>query len=172
MKIETVQDLNHGIPYTTKITVQGETISNYTGHARAGAKFKKDLSRIEIAKLMREDIKVCGFTKKNGFVISVTCESYSGGGSIDIRVKQAPFKMLSQEYLDWDSNNRIGKKFEPLPYGVSEYTVNGKLLMDTLEHIHSSYRYSDCDGMIDYFDTNYYGHVDLDWDLRKKEGLK
>jgi len=143
--IETVQDINKGIPGTSII------------------------SATEIAKLIRADIKAIGLTKKNGFKISVTTDKFSGGCAIDVRVAAMPFELYTQEYLELQEEykNNWGDpslkcKIYSLESENTRYNPKAKVIVETLEHIYKSYSYSDSDSQVDYFNTNYYGAVSFD----------
>lgn len=163
MTIETVQDINRGLPSTSIISASGEIVDNHTGNARVGHKFSRELSTKEIAKLIRADYKSLGFTPKNGFKISVRSDSFAGGTSIDVRVQKMPFNPYSQDYI-----NQQNKSHYERAYCEKIYTPHGEIFMNMLEHVFKSYNYSDCDGQIDYFHVNYYGCADLDWQLKDK----
>lgn len=134
-----------------------------------GAKYQKvrDMTLPQIAKLMREDIKLARKIGKQvaepGAVavidaigtmpaqmkVSVRSEYYSGGGAIDITVKNIP--------ADWGfvPDPRVEGQFAPSPALAQ--------LISELKTIHGAYNYDGSDIYTDYFDKNYYGGVDYDW---------
>lgn len=190
--MEKVTDINHGVPYSHKISPQGEMITNYTGYASAGVNFRKNLSTKEIAVIVRNAIKKLGFIKKNGFNISLI----SDYNHIKITIKQVPYPIFTNEYIEYynisnpeDKMHWIKSKncniqstkeintwdhflFNSDSAKFGRYTIQAKFLRNTLEKILNSYKYDDSDGMIDYFRTNFYGAVVFDWNLEKSEVQK
>lgn len=130
-----------------------------------GAKYEgtRNLSNTEIAKVMRDDVKVA---KKRGLLpkdlkVSVRCEHYT---SIEIRITAFPAGTVvySPEYLE-----ATGNLMHPTKYGrrVEEYTPEVKAWFDTLKEIHNAYNRDNSDSMSDYFDVRYYGSVGIYWEL-------
>lgn len=161
LNIETVQDLNRGQACSTIISASGEIVSNYTGYAKAGHKLDKSLSTTEIAKLIRKDIKALGWTKKNGFKISVTSEYFAGGSAIRVEAKEIPLtkeQSLTEKYLTHKDSEDAGMARFVEQYD-QKYTAQYKMIEEMLEHIIKSYNYSDCDSQIDYFNVNFYSDV-------------
>jgi hypothetical protein len=125
----------------------------------------RDLRNPEIAKRIRADIKALGL---NGVKVSVTTKSYSGGGSIDVKITALPhdFKVMSEKAASWRKqfgDNRDG----PFHWADGRSTELSELLAK-LTAIHGSYNRDNSDTMVDYFDVRYYGSVDLDWQLRRE----
>jgi hypothetical protein len=140
------------------------------------------LDTAAIAKLIRRDIKTA--TREgllpDRWTYSVTMDRFSGGSSIDVRVKDcADAWMPCPGY-------RVGTRHE-LPGGgwtatgcgnpwckaggehkdktgaedhevLTEEAMAAKM---TLERIHGAFNHDGSDSMVDYFDVNYYGHVDF-----------
>ena len=81
---------------------------------------------------------------------SVRYSSYSGGSSIHVALMEAPYNVfvdgvekhaaVNQYHFDMDD------RYVPKAHAM---------IQDVIDFI-NSYRYSDSDGMIDYFDTNFY----------------
>lgn len=141
-------------------------VGGYTGHAWEGDKYEsRDVK--EIAALVRKDIKDA--IAKNELPkgkYSVTIDRFSGGRSCDISVKELEFPVLNKEEViyrrtnpNWYSEGRAGKL----------YTEVATLALEKLTSILNQYRRDDSDGMIDYFNTNFYGHAKIDYDLERKE---
>jgi hypothetical protein len=129
------------------------------------------LDTAAIAKLIRRDIKTA---IREGMLpdrwkYSVTIDRFAGGSSIDVRVKDcADAWMACPGY-------RIGTRHD-LPSGGYTATACGRpdctgehmvltqeaeVAKMTLQRIHFAYNHDGSDSMIDYFDVNYYGHVDF-----------
>lgn len=135
---------------------------NYTGQGWEGGKYQevKSLTTKDIAKLIRQELKEqfpdCKF--------SVTTDYFSGGSSITVALMQAPFEAFTEE----------GKKKNKDGYHqVNEYyieedsylTEQAKKTLQKAQQVMQQYNYSDCDGMIDYFNVNYYTHLEVGkWD--------
>lgn len=150
----------------------GHKAANYTGYGWAGDDYDATLTTKEIAARIRKQVRE-KYPASKGYKISVTYKSFSGGSSIDVRVKAAPFDLVRPEYLaaylaeDWevirgweDEQHVFGSRF----YGKSvRYTEQADELVDDLKKLTTKYRCSDSDGMIDYFSTNFYDHVEVDF---------
>lgn len=139
----------------------------YTQNYTEGEKYQSSgsLSTTDIAKLIRKDL-ASAFPKKDGYAFSVITDYFSGGSSITVKVKSVPFTPYSQEYAQKVVDN--GYKQRPasdwvyeMPHYRSFYNDIYKRFIDDVIRIVDSYNYSDCDGMIDYFDVNYYSSVSL-----------
>lgn len=137
-----------------------------------GAKYQqvKGMGLAEIAKLMREDVKVARKVGKQmtepGAVavidaigtmpaqikVSITSRYYSGGGSIDIRVKNIPrdWGFIEEEHA-----------FRPGFMYLVPSPAFAAVLTD-LRVIHAAYNYDGGDITTDYFDQNYLGCVDYE----------
>jgi hypothetical protein len=142
------------------------TATGWVDHRTYGAKYQqvRGLRLAEIAKLMRADIKLARkiglkaaepgaiaipdpiAEAPTGIKFSVTTQMYSGGGSIDITIKNIP---ADWGYTEEDHGDHIRK----IP------TPALKDLADELAAIHRAYNYNGSDITTDYFDVNYYGGV-------------
>lgn len=132
-----MSERSHGYKY--------DEVEQLTGEKYAGA--------AEIAKLMRKDIaEAVEFGLLPGAPVrySVTSESYSGGQSIDITVKdwQGPWYACHCE--------ETGEQIHPRPSCLSPEVEAAKM---TLERIHGAYNHDGSDIQTDYFDVRYYGQV-------------
>jgi hypothetical protein len=137
--------------YGNDVTAKGTP--NYTGQGWAGDRYQDGLSTKDIAARIRKTVND-NWPRKKGYRISVIYQSFSGGSSIDIRIKAAPFKIYNPAF---DGNN-----------WKNQYTPELNELKDVLKDLAQSYRYSDSDGMIDYFNTNFYSDVQVWWEVDKK----
>lgn len=146
-----------------------------------GVKYEatKDLDLAEIAKRVRADIKaaiVSGALPK-GLKTSVRISRYSGGQSMTISVKGLPegFKVYQPGYVRATKNfTDYGRRNE------SWYEGNGATaayndMIGKLKAIGDAYNRDNSDIMVDYFDVNFYLHVDLDWkfedEIRAREAV-
>ena len=134
-----------------------------------GTKYEatKGLSRVEIAKLIRADIKAA---VKAGTLpaakYSVTCQSYAGGGSINIKVADVTkegFVLHNEARLRWDLENPHAGLYN-CPANVRDlYSPEAVELKKTLEGIMAAYNYDGSDIQSDYFNVRFYGGAEFDW---------
>lgn len=132
-------------------------VRGYTSNAWAGELYEKtkDLSTTEIAKLIRKEIR----QKFPDIKVSVRTEYFSGGSSIDVKI------------MDWNKNP-IHPNYDHLklvdnitnPY----YTEEATKLLEEIQAIGDKYRFSDCDGMIDYYNVNFWFSVEFDYTFRDR----
>ena len=141
---------------------------------RYGAKYEqvKGLSLTEIAKLIREDIKLARkveaklgagtvalvdklaalATMPKQIKISVRTDYSSVYGSITVRLYNLPEKGWGYvEGKDWSGD----KKWVPGP--------ELDAILTALREIHGAYNYDGSDGRVDHHDVGYYGQVEVDW---------
>lgn len=134
------------------------------------------LSTPEIAKLIRKEIKTAigeGLLPAR-WKYSVRSESFSGGSSIDVRVKDcADAWMPCPGYQRLSGGGRAGCRNAWCKAGgihmdlaAAEYhdvlTEEAEAAEVTLKRIHGAFNHDGSDSMIDYFDVNYYGTVSFD----------
>jgi hypothetical protein len=124
-----------------------------------GSKYKSEMSRVEIAKAIRAEIKSAvksGALPKAKY--SVRCQSYSGGGSIDVaiaNVEQVGFELYNQELLAKDRANEWNA-------GIPWMAESAMELVRKVEAIVKAYNFDGSDSMTDYFHVNFYGSVDFE----------
>jgi hypothetical protein len=121
----------------------------------------KGFSRKELAAFVRADIKAC---QKKGQLpkdmkVSVRIQSYSGGGSINVRVTEAGFKVCEDSYL----HNAAGGHYRNENAGY--LTVQAEAVKNKLSAILAAYNYDDSEIQTDYFDVRFYGHAEYDYNL-------
>lgn len=152
---------------------------NYTQHAWEGQNYQANryLSYAEIAKKIREELKhrfpSCKF--------SITKESYSGGGSINVALMEAPFQvyrtpseeLLTPQNLSYYTVEETMKQWERMIsegyHQINNYYVNedfyltsqAKGLMTDVISLVNSYNFDDSDSQCDYFHTNFYSHFSI-----------
>ena len=133
-----------------------------------GAKYQKGLSGKEIAKLIRKDIQAAikAGTIPDG-AYSVRYECYSGGQSIDVKAKHLPgVAVLDPERVAYDA---LTYEEQQKRYMPDIHNDTGKRILETLERIHAAYNHNGSESQVDYFDVNYYGSRDIDWEFEKAE---
>lgn len=136
---------------------------NYTGNGWAGTKYHetKDIDIKDIAKMVRNDIK----QQLPGFNTSVKIQRYAGGQSLGVDVTAAPAPLQNPNF-DYNFANdvhagRINSWNDEEAKKLDRYTAAGIHVKEVLKKIVDAYRHDDSDGMTDYFDTNFYAHIDV-----------
>lgn len=138
----------------------------------------KDLSRVEVAKLIRADIKDA---VKAGTIpaakYSVTCESFAGGGSIDVRiadVKKAGFVLWNPLRLAWDTQNPHSGLCDAPSEARWLHSEEARALLDAVKAIVDAYNFDGSDSQTDHFHVRFYGQVEFSWrwaDAKKEEEI-
>jgi len=143
-----------------------EQIRNYTGYGVQGSNYNSKLSLKDIAKLIRGQLKkefpTCKF--------SVVTEYYSMGCSLHVSLMESPFKVSKDEnfngHLQLNEYQFINES-EVERQINNGYKITPQLfyIMNKVVYIINSYNYNDSDPQIDYFDTNFYLHLNVGkWD--------
>lgn len=118
----------------------------------------KNLSTTEIAALIRTDIKTlinAGTLPKGKY--SVISKYYSGGSSIDIKVKSITgHKLLTDLYA---ATRRAGVSPDNR---ISRYTRIADEVVTILQTLHNSYNFDSSDSQYDHFDTRFLGNAEID----------
>lgn len=169
---------------------QKEPRFNYTGQGWEGKNYSPDLGIKDIAKIIRTNLK----QKYPRCKFSVQIERFSGGQSLHVHLMEAPFEaMLNKGSIinnEFVSMEKQGYKFEKYAQ-LNEHTFNnpyefksacarctpdgwnnGAILsqeawdiMKDVYRLIKGYNFDDSDGMIDYFHTNFYLHLNIGkWD--------
>lgn len=115
----------------------------------------KDLTRVEVAKLIRAEIKAAvkdGSLPKATY--SVTCERFSGGGAIRIEVSNVSgIRVHNVERLLFEHD-------QPHAYcRMDRYSAEMTTAIAALEAILVSYNYDGSDIQSDYFNVRFYSSV-------------
>lgn len=133
-----------------------------------GSKYDGSLSTTEIAKRIRADIKAAvaaGELPGKPVSYSVRSAYFSGGSSIDVTIRDLPDAFVPEGERD-----RIERK--------SWLTREAFRVLSVVEAIHWAYNHNGSESQVDYFDVNYYGHVEIesessrDFRLREAERAK
>ena len=152
-----------------------EAKRNYTGYGREGINYKEDLSTKDIAKLIRKKLK----EEFKDYKFSVRYKSFAGGSEIEVSLMKTNFEIYNKEYKE-DKNGNVYTERDYEYAQLNHYTLlqdkwedsngycNGvyltekawKVLKRVVE-IAESYNYNDSDSMIDYFDTQFYFHLEI-----------
>jgi len=131
----------------------------------------KNLGVTEIAKRMRADIKRA---KADGLLptrwnYSVTTDKFSGGASIEVRVRDCADAWVAQDdSLCYQyAYCTLGMHARHCP-AAEHLTDEAEAALAVLKQIHGSYNYDGSDVITDYFDVNYYGSAQVEslWDAQ------
>ena len=146
----------------------GKSIRGVTGMMQSGYEGGRyaeteRMTRAQIASLIREDIKqAIASGTLPPMEVSVTTENYSGGGSINLRVKRllAGVKVLNPAWAE--ALVRAGGDTLKIPRNIERLTEVGGTILKQLEAIHRRYNRDNSDTQSDYFDVRYYGDANYD----------
>jgi hypothetical protein len=152
------------LPTEVRENVRAEVSEFYTQNGWKGKNYDFNLSTKEIATKVREFVKniypECKF--------SVTFETASMCSEIHVALVESPYRcnktveeLTNDELYDghYSYNYQYGHETtdEQKAYFLKNcYTDEIERIRRDVDNFVKSYRYSDCDGMIDYFDTNFY----------------
>lgn len=134
----------------THETAAGTRYEFYTQNGWRGENYDMSLTTKEITAKIREYVKKaypdCKF--------SVTFSSYSGGSSIHVALVSGPYEALKTNAKHIQVNHYYVEREDRL-------TDWAKAVIMDVNDVIKSYRFSDCDGMIDYYDVNFWYDLDV-----------
>jgi hypothetical protein len=96
---------------------------------------------------------------------SVTISRYSGGQSLNVKIRELKTLKLIQN----PERIRLERDEPHRHHNIPRWTEEGKRIQDLLQALVDAYNYDRSDAMSDYFDKNFYGFVDYDYDFTKAE---
>jgi hypothetical protein len=145
----------------------------YTQNGWKGSRYDRNLSLKEIAVIVRGYVKDVYPTYK----FSVTTEYFSGGCTLYVRLMEVPENIFDDEGIrraakDAAWNDHWGKT-EEMYYAEYQkkkenfyvqqwsfyyewFTETARAVLEDVKSLVESYRYSDCDGQIDYFHVSFW----------------
>ena len=157
---------------------------------------KRDLSMKEIAKRIRNQLK----QEFPALTFSVRMELYSGGGSISVNLMKSDFRIVrdvkdisdmaffiyegrhykkeqitkSQQDTNHQLNHHQFREFKADEWNNGVFlTEKGHNTLRRVVEIAQAYNWDNSDSMTDYFDVNYYLHLELGkWDKPFIDGIK
>jgi hypothetical protein len=125
-------------------------------HIAYGAKYDRATDIAEIAKRVRADLKAAVKAKDiPGTKYRVTIERYSQGQSLNVRIGDVPFTIVSEERIRRDILDRAD--FDPAFGWRTEEAV---ALIRKVEAIVGAYNFDGSDSQTDYYHVNFYSTVD------------
>ena len=129
-----------------------------------GKKYDDNLDIKDIAKKIRADIKAeiaSGGLPKGKY--SVTIKRYSGGQSMSITMSDLAngSELLNAKFFD----NSIPGGYN---HDESRYTEVGEALLKKVKRMVGAYNYDGSEPMVDYFNVNFYSHVNIDYDYENE----
>ena len=152
------------LPKETRTAVKTEVSEFYTQNGWKGSNYEAFMSTKDIAAKVREFVKAiypeCKF--------SVTFSTASMCSEIHVALVEAPYRLnktveeLTDEELydgSYSYNYQYGRETDDKQkerFLKTCYTKEVQYIMNDVNKFVESYRYDDSDGMIDYFDTNFY----------------
>lgn len=123
----------------------------YTAYGWEGSRYDRHLSTKDIAALVREYCK----TNWNQWRFSVRCHFASMCSEIRIELKGGPIESGTQSNDDFDRRWGVQTSYRFRDHDDRIDPMAEVVMRDVVEYC-KSYNYDDSDGMIDYFDTNFY----------------
>lgn len=128
----------------------------YTANGWEGSRYDHNLSTKDVAARVREYVKM----QWPQYKFSIRTQYYSGGSAIHLTLVSGPEKA----FKDGATRTYIStmRNVEGFEKDLTEIVFH--VISDVCDFM-QSYNYDDSDGMIDYFDTNFYSHIYIgDWD--------
>lgn len=122
-----------------------------------------------LAKLVRADIKEAvklGVLPGKATDYRVRSESYSGGGSINVRLVNHAHLWMTCEGKVPGSESEDGRTATACGHpfcsdGHQVLTVEGQAVRKTMTWLLQRYNYDGSESQVDYFDVRYYGQADI-----------
>lgn len=139
----------------TKETADSDRRRFYTQNGWAGKNYKSGRTTKEVAEIIRTYLKEAYSDCK----WSVRCSSASMCTHVSVALMEAPYQVFVDETKTHIDLNEYYMDKE------TRLVPEAKAMMTDVVELINSYRYDDSDGMIDYFDTNFYYDVSVGkWD--------
>lgn len=134
----------------------------YTENGWKGKNYNINLSTKEVTGFIREYVKMA----YPDYKFSVSCEYYSGGSSINVSLMEAPHNIYKTSNVPKDGYIQTAEyyyKINRTPNNSNPYELTEKIIevLKDVQRFMSSYNMNDCDGMIDYFNVNFYDHLSI-----------
>jgi len=136
-------------------------------HHTIGAKYVQGRDVAEVARLLRADIAEAIRMSElpKGLKCSVRIARYAGGQSLNLEVTALPAELAlanpARVLFDKTHPHR------PHPAGMGLYSDEATQLVAKLEKLANAYNYDRSDSMTDYWDVNFYLHVEFSFAVRQ-----
>jgi hypothetical protein len=126
---------------------------------RRGSKYTSGQDVAEIAKCIRADAKAATRTGElpEGLKLSVRVSRFSGGSSIDILVTAAPGLLFRNLLSILEERAAMNA-----PRQHPRYTLEGRVVLASIEQIAQDYQRCESDTQTDYHNTNFFLDVNYD----------
>lgn len=129
---------------------------------------KRSFDITDVARMFREDVKAA---KKAGELpkalkLSVRIERFAGGTAINVVIKACGFNPMNKVRVVLD--NTDSNLFLSLSNPPTIHTEEAHALKDKLESMLKRYNYDNSDSQSDYFDVNFYQHIDFGSELERE----
>lgn len=135
----------------------------YTSNGWQGSRYDHNLNTKDIAKLVKTFCKTVYPTCK----FSITSDYHS----INIYLMEANFEVFANEsdkYTRYDDGTKLTANMQLNQFSILEnkkLTERAKTMFYNIHEYLKSYNYDNSDAMTDYFDTNFYEHLEIGkWD--------
>ena len=118
-----------------------------------------------IAKKVRAEIKAACLGAK----VSVKSSRFAGGCSLNIMIKETNQPVFSIERTEIKVRNPGTWIHLPEHRDFPRYTVEGERLLEAIKDIVAPYHYDRSDPQTDYFNCNFYSHVEFSNEVQRAE---
>lgn len=120
-----------------------------------GSKYERGVDVAEIAKRVRADIKAAVKAESlPAAKYGVRIARFSGGQSLTITASSLPFEVSNEAYVLADHS-------DPRNDRINRLSDAAKAVERALESIGAAYNFDGSDSQSDYFNVNFYLHIDL-----------
>lgn len=129
-----------------------------------GNKYDRTLDVAEIAKRIRAEIK--DQIKREllpDLKASVRTRRFAGGEAIDVEITAFPCAVLNPERLAFERANPLAGCTLP------RYNARASAALRQIQAIVDGYNYDGSDSQSDYFEVNFYGHVEISHKITSAE---
>jgi len=133
-----------------------------------GAKYDPSRSLTDIAKMIREEIKLLrkiGNLESDG-AVAIPSPIADMAADIKVSVRQPHYGSIVVTLKGVPQEWGWMRGADPRDFWQQERWIHTPALQALIDELHAlinAYNYDRSDAMVDHFDTNFYGRVDVDW---------